>query len=193
MNAQFPALAAAICDRAQKVIPNWSHDDIYVVFFALDFEDSDLAAPTVTLGFNTEAQVKRTLRDVDDEAEARWFGGCLLAQRQKGFCDFGPDFFEDVVETLGLTDADDADEDAWDALCEKAERAMKELLVDAIRRLRTSDAFVAKFGADVPVLIVDEYEECDYSAENLEFNRQANDGALPDEFVAFYNEILGDE
>ena len=193
MNAQFPEIAAAICDRAQKVVPNWSRDDIYVVFFTLDFEDADLAAPTVTLGFNTEAEVKRTLRDVGDEAEARWFGGCLLAQSQKGFCDFGPDFFQDVVETLGLTDADDADEDAWDALSEKAERAMKELLVDAIRRLRTSDAFVAKFGADVPVLIVDEYETCDYSAENLEFNRQANDGALPDEFVAFYNEILGDE
>ncbi|MBQ6828219.1 MAG: hypothetical protein IJO46_09435, partial [Thermoguttaceae bacterium] len=83
--------------------------------------------------------------------------------------------------------------DAWDALSEKAERAMKELLVDAIRRLRASDAFAAQFGPDVPVLIVDEYEECDYSAENLEFNRQANDGALPDEFVEFYNEILGDE
>ncbi|MBQ6829285.1 MAG: hypothetical protein IJO46_14845, partial [Thermoguttaceae bacterium] len=86
--------------------------------------------------------------------------------------------------------ADDADEDAWDALSEKAERAMKELLVDAIRRLRASDAFAAKFDADVPVLIVDEYETCDYSAENLEFNRQANDGALPDEFVAFYESIL---
>lgn len=190
MNAQFPALAAAICDRAQQVIPNWSRDDIYVVFFALDFEDADLAAPTVTLGFNTEAQVKRTLRDVGDEAEARWFGGVLLAECQKGFCTFGPDFFEEVVETLGLADADDADEDAWDALSEKAERAMKELLVDAIRRLRASDAFAAKFGADVPVLIVDEYEECDYSAENLEFNRQANDGALPEEFVEFYQSIL---
>lgn len=193
MNAQFPALAAAICDRAQQVIPNWSRDDIYVVFFALDFEDADLAAPTVTLGYNAEAQVKRTLRDVGDEAEARWFGGRLLAERQKGFCTFGPDFFEPVVETLDLTDADDADEDAWDALSEKAERAMKELLVDTIRRLRASNAFAAKFGADVPVLIVDEYETCDYSAKNLEFNRQANDGALPDEFVEFYNEILGDE
>ncbi|MEU3743773.1 MULTISPECIES: hypothetical protein [Streptomyces] len=46
--------------------------DIYVISFFIDNERDDLRQPTLTIGYNTEAQFRSTIADASDEAEARW-------------------------------------------------------------------------------------------------------------------------
>lgn len=50
-----------------KSINGWSSDDIYAVSLFVDESDN----MTVTLGYNTESQVKESLEETDEE-EARW-------------------------------------------------------------------------------------------------------------------------
>ena len=62
--------------QALKAIPAADAPDIYALSFFIYDEDDDPRKPTITIGYNTESQVKRVLdhaagRD-PDPAEARW-------------------------------------------------------------------------------------------------------------------------
>lgn len=46
--------------------------DVYVISFFIDNERDDPRQPTLTIGYNTEAQFRSTIADASDEAEARW-------------------------------------------------------------------------------------------------------------------------
>ncbi|MYT10571.1 MULTISPECIES: hypothetical protein [Streptomyces] len=46
--------------------------DIYAVSFLIHNEDDDPRQPTLTVGYNTETQARRSIRDASEQAEARW-------------------------------------------------------------------------------------------------------------------------
>ena len=53
-------------------IENWTDEDIYAVsLYVYDYNDNP-CKPTVTLGYNTESQVKSEKKNAYDEDEARW-------------------------------------------------------------------------------------------------------------------------
>jgi hypothetical protein len=61
---------------ALAAIPAADAPDIYAISFFIDHEDDDPRKPTITIGYNTESQVKRVLKHTDGRhpgpAEARW-------------------------------------------------------------------------------------------------------------------------
>ncbi|MFE3327956.1 hypothetical protein [Streptomyces sp. NPDC059176] len=61
-----------LVERALASIPAADAGDIYAVSFLIDNEDDDSRQPTVTIGYNTETQARRSIQDVSDQAEARW-------------------------------------------------------------------------------------------------------------------------
>ncbi|MEU8927535.1 hypothetical protein AB0D10_42630 [Kitasatospora sp. NPDC048545] len=62
----------ALAERAISSIPAGEAEDIYVISFFIDNERDDPRQPTLTIGYNTEAQFRRTTANASDEAEARW-------------------------------------------------------------------------------------------------------------------------
>ncbi|MFF7730893.1 hypothetical protein [Streptomyces sp. NPDC008001] len=61
-----------LAERAISSIPAAEAEDMYVISFFIDNERDDPRQPTLTIGYNTEAQCRRTVADASDEAEARW-------------------------------------------------------------------------------------------------------------------------
>ncbi|WP_328743807.1 hypothetical protein OHT57_00525 [Streptomyces sp. NBC_00285] len=70
-----------LATRAINSIPASQAQDIYVVSFFIDNERDDPRQPTLTIGYNTEAQFRLSIADASDEAEARWNYGV--------WCSFG--------------------------------------------------------------------------------------------------------
>ncbi|MET9995189.1 hypothetical protein ABZ061_37290 [Streptomyces mutabilis] len=62
----------ALATQAITSISAAEAKDIYVVSFFIDNERDDPRQPTLTIGYNTEAQFRRSIADASDEAEARW-------------------------------------------------------------------------------------------------------------------------
>ncbi|MFG2331689.1 hypothetical protein ACGFMM_18885 [Streptomyces sp. NPDC048604] len=61
-----------LATRALNSIPAAEAEDIYAISFFIDNESDDPRQPTLTVGYNTETQSRRTVVDASDEAEARW-------------------------------------------------------------------------------------------------------------------------
>jgi hypothetical protein len=61
-----------LAEQAISSIPAGQAEDIYGISFFIDNERDDPRQPTLTIGYNTEAQIRRTVADACDEAEARW-------------------------------------------------------------------------------------------------------------------------
>ena len=62
----------ALATQAITSISAAEAEGIYVVSFFIDNERDDPRQPTLTIGYNTEAQFRRSIGDASDEAEARW-------------------------------------------------------------------------------------------------------------------------
>ncbi|MGW7059569.1 hypothetical protein ACWGHM_13650 [Streptomyces sp. NPDC054904] len=52
-----------LVERALASIPAADAGDIYAVSFLIDNEDDDPRQPTVTIGYNTETQARRSIQD----------------------------------------------------------------------------------------------------------------------------------
>ncbi|MCX5414282.1 hypothetical protein [Streptomyces sp. NBC_00059] len=61
-----------LVERALASIPATDADDIYAVSFLIDNEDDDPRRPTLTIGYNTRTQARRSIQNTSDQAEARW-------------------------------------------------------------------------------------------------------------------------
>ncbi|MER6400844.1 hypothetical protein ABT263_33110 [Kitasatospora sp. NPDC001603] len=61
-----------LAERAISSISAAEGKDTYVIPFFIDNERDDPRQPTLTIGYNTEAQFQRTIAAASDEAEARW-------------------------------------------------------------------------------------------------------------------------
>src|ERR1700756_5159328 len=58
--------------EAIATIPAAEAPDVYALSFFIDNEGGDSRRPVLTVGYNTETQVDRTLHNASDPAEARW-------------------------------------------------------------------------------------------------------------------------
>ncbi|MGW7080471.1 hypothetical protein [Streptomyces sp. NPDC054866] len=61
-----------LAERAISSISAAEAEDIYVISFFIDNERDDPRQPTLSIGYNTEVQFRRSIAAASDEAEARW-------------------------------------------------------------------------------------------------------------------------
>jgi len=68
----FAEYAKACIEQALAKTPGDVAADVYVVSLFVYYEEDDPRLPTVTVGFNTEAQVAKSTDDAFEADEARW-------------------------------------------------------------------------------------------------------------------------
>ncbi|WP_329375928.1 hypothetical protein OG625_00855 [Streptomyces sp. NBC_01351] len=98
-----------LVERALASIPAADAGDIYAVPFLIDNEDDDPRQPTLTIGYNTETQARRSIQGASGQAEARWNYAFWIQNeltRQKWISDLGlwyddPTDLADWVPVIG--------------------------------------------------------------------------------------------
>ena len=182
-------LANHIYSRALNALETTSADeraDIYAVSFFVYDEEDDPRRPTVTVGFNTEADVARELQSTD-EREARWNYAFWRQNQLAVICDTDADpagarLRDAWIREQGLWfEVPENEEPMFDERGEPLTAAFVELLVNVVRRLH-ADNIARVFGRAIPVLIHElEYHE-GIARQNLEANPA---GVVPDDFVSW--------
>ena len=184
VNKKNDELTELLVYRSADAISKWNVRGQYTLYFNIEYAFGTFE---VVLGYTTEGQYKRTLKDVEDEREARWYCGCLLQASRKesrDFLVFNADFFKDWLGQFEFVDEDDEDEQF-----ETVRRNLFLVLTETCQRLHKTEMISRRFGKELPIVIFDEEEECDYSLANLNANKKANGNSLPEEYVEFYQEI----
>ena len=184
VNKKNDELTELLVDRSADAISKWNVRGQYTLYFNIEYAFGTFE---VVLGYTTEGQYKRTLKDVEDEREARWYCGCLLQASRKesrDFLVFNADFFKDWLGQFEFDDEDDEDEQF-----ETVRRNLFLVLTETCQRLHKTEMISRRFGKELPIVIFDEEEECEYSLANLNANKKANGNSLPEEYVEFYQEI----
>ena len=187
VNKKNDELTELLVNASADAISKWNVRGQYTLYFNIEYEMDDDNTFEVVLGYATEGQYKRTLKDVEDEREARWYCCCLLQASRKECADFlvfNADFFKDWLGQFEFDDEDDEDEQF-----ETVRRNLFLVLTETCQRLHKTEMISRRFGKELPIVIFDEVEECDYSLANLNANKKANGNSLPEEYVEFYQEI----
>jgi len=174
---------------ALDAIPPDGRSDIYVVSLFVYDEDDDPGLPTVTVGYNAEADVARATDPAQafptDEHEARWnfamWGQYQLAVICSSESDpEGAQLREAWAKSEGLWyDLADDENPVFNECGEPLTKAFISLLESVVQRLHAGD-IDRIFGKSLPVLIheLEYYEEI--AAQNLRGNPP---GIVPDDFV----------
>lgn len=173
----------------QLIVDNinaWTDTDIYVIsLFVYDNNDNP-CKPTVTLGYNTESQVRSTTEFASDEEEAKWNYAFWLKNE---FFVFGEDETAETVKnwiiTSGFPYFED-DEISWDneELMEKTSEitdAFVSILIDIVREIHEQGLLIQKFGKELPVII----HELEYYDKIAEQNIKANGEKLVKDFAGW--------
>lgn len=184
VNKKNDELTELLVDRSADAISKWNVRGQYTLYFNIEYAFGTFE---VVLGYATEGQYKRTLKNVEDEREARWYCCCLLQASRKECADFlvfNADFFKDWLGQFEFDDEDDEDEQF-----ETVRRNLFLVLTETCQRLHKTEMISRRFGKELPIVIFDEEEECEYSLANLNANKKANGNSLPEEYVEFYQEI----
>jgi hypothetical protein len=158
-------------------IPAGERSDIYVVSFFVYDEEDDSRRPTVTIGFNIEADVASA--SGDEEARwnyAFWRQNRLAVQLDADRDPEGARLREEWIRGEGLW-YDDAE--LFDERGEPLTAAFVSLLEGVVQRLHEGD-IERIFSRTIPVLI----HELEYYDEIAEQNLRANPpGVVPEGFV----------
>ena len=184
VNKKNDELTELLVNASADAISKWNVRGQYTLYFNIEYAFGTFE---VVLGYTTEGQYKRTLKNVEDEREARWYCGCLLQASRKesrDFLVFNADFFKDWLGQFEFDDEDDEDEQF-----ETVRRNLFLVLTETCQRLHKTEMISRRFGKELPIVIFDEEEECEYSLANLNANKKANGNSLPEEYVEFYQEI----
>lgn len=179
-----------LAERAISSVPAAEAEDIYVISFFIDNERDDPRQPTLTIGYNTEAQFRRTIADASDEAEARWNYAFWLqneltvigdltrdpdgaAARHQWISELGlwydePTRPEDWITTVGPTAA-------------LIEASFNQACVQLARDLHNDGVIKSAIGKPVPVVL----HELEYYEGIARRTEAANPPGLPDDFTAW--------
>ena len=179
-----------LAERAISSVPAAEAEDIYVISFFIDNERDDPRQPTLTIGYNTEAQFRRTIADASDEAEARWNYAFWLqneltvigdltrdpdgaAARHQWISELGlwydePTRPEDWMTTVGPTAA-------------LIEASFNQACVQLARDLHNDGVIKSAIGKPVPVVL----HELEYYEGIARRTEAANPPGLPDDFTAW--------
>lgn len=177
-------------DMIISSIKNWSDTDIYVISLYVYDNGDNPCEPTVTLGFNTESQVKKEIPNAYDEEEARW--NYAFWMQNEFFC-FG------VGDTAGIVRKwlaennfpfYEYEDPIWDkdGICEEAEKitqAFVNVLVEIVKEIHMQKILTNKFGKELPIII----HELEYYDEIARQNIEANGEILVKEFTEFINKM----
>jgi hypothetical protein len=161
---------------ALETIPRDEREDIYVVSLFVYDEDDDPRKPTITVGFNTEADV--AVGADDDHEEARW----NYAFWRQGELDVlfseddqtGRSVRDDAIEASGYTFPGEDD-----LAREVTTPWFVATTVFAVRRLHDAGDIERIFGRTLPVLV----HELEYYDAIAMQNLAANPPGVADEFV----------
>jgi hypothetical protein len=170
--------------QALDAIPGDEREGIYVVSLLVYDEDDDPRLPTVTIGFNTEADVAKSTST--DEHEARWNYAFWRQNELAIICDSGTDSLganlrDQWAKQEGLSyELADGEDPLFNERGEPLTEAFVQLLVDMVRRLHRDGDIERTFGRSIPVLI----HELEYYEQIASQNLAANPpGIVPDDFV----------
>lgn len=189
----FEDYAKSLIVNALEPTPSDVATDVYVVSLFVYDEEDDPRYPTVTVGFNTDAQVAATSNDAWDEDEARWNFAfwlqnelAVLGERERD--PKGAELRELWVREAGLWYSDEDEDADFDAAMEKGEQITSRfvgLIVMITQQLHAEGTITRIFGRPIPVLV----HELEYYDEIAEQNRLANPGGLADGLVRWIEKM----
>jgi hypothetical protein len=181
----FEDYAKSFIIKALEQTPPDVAPDVYVVSLLVYDEADDPRFPTVSVGFNTDAQVAETTDDASDPEEARWNFAFWLQNELGVLGDTernpeGAALRQEWLRGSGLwyEDEDGAFEDQDGQEPGVTERFV-ELIVTITKQLHAEGTIDRIFGRPIPVLI----HELEYYDEIAEQNLRANPDGLADEFA----------
>jgi hypothetical protein len=167
--------------QALDAIPTDELADIYAVSFFVYDEEDDPRKPTVTVGFNTEADVAASGGD----DESRWNYAFWRQNQLAVVCDSAADpagaaLREAWAREQGLWyDLEPGEDAVFNERGEPLTKAFVRLLVGVVQRLHQGD-IERIFGRAIPVLI----HELEYYEEIASQNLSANPaGVVTEDFV----------
>ena len=189
---------------ALRSVPDAERDDTYVVSFFVYDEEDDPRLPTLTVGTNTETQVRFASDPPADfekpnpwwepagPGEARWNYAFWTQDRLAGIADTGIDphgaaLRERWIRNAGLW-CDDPVDDDWDTFEELGARITVEFVLICVRtaqQLHRAGVVEEVFGRPQPI-VIHELEYCDEIARQT---AEANPPGLADAFVAWVNSL----
>lgn len=192
INSLNETLSQEIFKKTIDHIKNWGNKQkqIYVLLYNCWSDANDDIR--ITLGYNTESQVRKMSRDVEDSRESRWFFSCMI-QSAKDFYTFGEneEILRQWINNFNFLNSNEFSKSS-DEFDDVVYFNLKLSLSMAIQELHKSGVFTELFGSEIPLIIYDEVEECDFNIDNLNINIKANGLYLPKAFIDYYREIVED-
>lgn len=179
-----------LAESALASIPAAEADDIYVVSFFIDNEGDDPRQPTLTIGYNTETQFRRSIQHASDEAEARWNYAFWIQNQLTVIGDLASDpagaaARREWISELGLwydepVDAKDQ-ATAVESLAPRIWAHFNQACCRLARAFHETGVIERSVGRRVPVII----HELEYYNGIARRTQAANPPGLADEFTAW--------
>jgi hypothetical protein len=174
----------ALKERIESISPE-DTQDIYVLSFFIYDDEDDPRRPTLTLGYNTNEQCKKTLESAGDAAEAKWNYAfwiqnslCVVGEAESVNARLRDEWFQSLK--LGYSDAEW--ESNMDRCCEVGGKMTHEFVRLAVRlaqRLHAEGVIRNRWADSIPILI----HEVEYYDEIAEQCKEANPPGFADEFA----------
>ncbi|MGI5478758.1 hypothetical protein [Streptomyces lavendofoliae] len=151
-----------LVERALASIPAADAPDIYALSFLIDNEHDDPRQPTLTIGYNTETQARRTVQDASGLAEARWNYAFWIQNELTVVGDrtsdpVGATARQKWISDLGLWYAEPTDLVDWDSvigpLATQIEAHFSQTCCRLGRTLHTTGVIERSVGRTVPVIV----------------------------------------
>jgi hypothetical protein len=163
--------------------------DIYAISFFIENEDDDPRQPTLTIGYNTETQARRSIQGASDQAEARWNYAFWIQNQLAVIGDLASDPIgaatrEEWIRDLGLWYDEPTDPEDWttvEPLAAQIEAHFNQACCHLARTLHEAKLIEAAIGRPVPVIV----HELEYYEEIARRTELANPPGLADEFIAW--------
>ncbi len=179
-------------EKIKNTIQKWPEDicrDIYAISFFIYDEEDDPRYPTLTLGYNTNEQLKSVASRYSDAEEAKWNYAFWLQNVEAVVGDKSDaPLRERWIRGLGLWYEDDMLDEDFDRTLQLDEVITKkfvELAVSVSRKLHATGVFEKQFSRQIPILI----HEYEYYDEIARQNERANPSEIIKEFVTWVDEF----
>jgi hypothetical protein len=186
-------LIREIFHKITPVILSWTADDIYALsLFVYDKSDNP-CEPTVTLGYNTEENYQKSIKNASNKLEARW-NYAFWPQNQEYI--FGIDDTAGIVKQWILNSGlpfftfheifyTDISDTIDDAILDQITQKFVNVLICVVQQLHQTGIIQKKFNKEIPVII----HELEYYDEIAQQNIRANSLCLVQGFIDFIYEI----